>query len=437
MKALSTLMLALVSAWAAAAQGTVQIEINRPVDSRIPIAIPNAATPAGQEALGKEIADIITYDLTFTGLFDVLQPNEYPKSFTGLEQNVRAVKFRDWRGTRTENVVHIYVVEDSEKVVAECRLMDVFSEQRVIGRRITGHKKWPRPERLIAHQFSDEILKALTGVTGIATSEIVFSAGASGRKEIFIADYDGGYVHQATHHKSISIRPKLSPDGTKIAYLSYKDRFPFLYIFDRNTGRSTPLSKKVGLNASPAWSPDGTKLALVLSKDGNPEIYVINADGTGLRRLTRDRAIDASPTFHPTGKYIAFVRDAQILMMGADGQNRRRLSFQGGGRAYDPAWSPDGKSIAYVVEKSGEGLEIYVRDVTAANAQARRVTNSRGSNESPSWSPDSRHIVFASTRRGRSELWTVALETGDQRLVPGLNMRCEGPSWGRHAPTAP
>ena len=86
---------------------------------------------------------------------------------------------------------------------------------------------------------------------------MVFS-GKNGRaKEIYISDYDGGNLKQITHHNSISIKPKFSPDGTKVAYMSYKDRYPFIYIYDRNTGRSTPFSTHVGLNSAPTWAPDG------------------------------------------------------------------------------------------------------------------------------------------------------------------------------------
>ena len=113
------------------------------------------------------------------------------------------------------------------------------------------------------------------------------------------------------------------------------------------------------------------------------------------------------------------------------GGNVRRLSYQGGS-SYDPMWSPDGKSIAYVVEKSGDGLEIYVMDADGKNP--RRLTQSQGSNESPSWSADSRHIVFASTRSGRSEIWAITLETGEEFRLSSMNASCQGPYWGPRRP---
>jgi TolB protein len=113
--------------------------------------------------------------------------------------------------------------------------------------------------------------------------------------------------------------------------------------------------------------------------------------------------------------------------MDVNGGNVRRVSLQGG-KSYDPAWSADGQSIAYVVEKSGQGFEIYV--MGADGSDPRPLTSSGGSNEAPSWSPDSRHVIFSSTRGGSAELWTVTLSNGENRKVPRIDVRGQGPDWG-------
>lgn len=410
-------------------QDAVRIDSVGVVDSRIPIAVPPFAAGPGAEAYGQELATVMAADLEFSGLFSILERRQYPPTFAGLTPDAGAIDFEAWRATPAEHLVFAYIVFQGDTLVAEFRLFDVLVSRQVVGKRLESRRKW---SRLLAHQFGDEIMRFLTGVAGVASSEVCFSGGQSGHKEIYVADYDAGTVTQVTKHGSISIKPKFSPDGTRIAYLSYKDRFPFLYVYDRRTGVSAPLSKRVGLNHAPAWAPDGLSLALCLSKDGNTEIYVKNADGTNERRLTNNRSSDTSPTFSPDGARIAFVSDRmgrpQIFAMNADGSSVRRLSYQGGS-AYDPVWSPDGKTIAYVVEKSGEGLEIYVMGPDGSNP--RRVTDSRGSSESPTWSADSRHLMFGSTRGGVSELHTLTLDTGVVRRVPRLaHLRTEGPSWG-------
>ncbi|MBI4558384.1 MAG: Tol-Pal system beta propeller repeat protein TolB [Candidatus Hydrogenedentes bacterium] len=411
-----------------AADQPVRITTEGAIDKRIPIAVPDFAAAPGQEALGKELAQVVTYDLEFTGSVTILPRESYPKGFTGFTSDATHVDFEAWKKTGIEQLVYAYVTTQSNRVSAECRLFDVLSGNQVVGKKFEAEQKWLR---LVAHQFSDEIVRYLTGVPGIATSQICFSAGPSGKKEVYMADYDGANLTQVTKHNSISIMPCLSPDGGRIAYLSYKDRYPFLYILNLASGASQPLSKKVGLNCAPTWAPDGNTLAIVLSKDANVEVYRVNADGSGAQRLTNDRAIDTSPSFSPSGNEIAFASErsgaTQIFVMSAEGGNVRRVSYQGG-KATHPVWSPDGKLIAYVVERSGSGIQIYVMDASGANP--RQLTASGGTNESPSWSADSRHLVFASTRTGQSQLWTVNVETGEQRAIPNLNLRCEGPSWG-------
>ena len=409
------------------AQAPVEIITKVKPDRRVSMAVPDFACAPGLESLAKEMSEVISYDLLFTGLFTVLPKTAYPPAFAGFTQDARQIDFNAWRSVKVSYLVYAYVSAEGDNITAESRLFDVATGTQVVGQRIMSTKDLPR---LVAHRFSDEIVRHVDGTPGIATSEICFTRGAEGegKKEVYVSDYDGANAKQVTKHGAISIKPKFSPDGGKIAYLSYKDRYPFLYILDRATGKSTPLSKNVGLNAAPGWSPDGKRLAMVLSKDGNPEIYVKNADGSRERRLTNDRAPDSSPTFDPTGTQIAFVSERsgrpQIFAMNADGGNVRRLSFQGGS-AYDPVWSPDGKMIAYVAEISGEGFEIYV--MSADGSDPRRLTDTGGANESPSWSPDSRHVIFASTRSGPYEVWAVNVQPPceQHRIGPG-----QGPYWG-------
>ncbi len=427
---LVAVLITVSAAWTVAAQGpAVRIESRGKVDSRIPIAIPPFVSGGGTESYSASLAAVLSRDLDFTGIFTIVGRDEYPPGFQRLQADATKLDFKAWRSTPAEHLIHAALRAEGDMLVAECRLYDIPVAQQVVGKRLRTRSQWAR---LLAHQFADETVRFLTGVAGVASSEITFSGGRQRIKEIYIADYDGGKVLQVTHHGSISIKPKFSPDGNKIAYLSYKDRYPWLYVYDRRTGASTAFSKRAGLNHAPAWSPDGRRIALVLSKDANTEIYIKNADGTGEQRLTNHRASDTSPVFSPDGRRLVFVSDRagrpQLFLMRADGSGVRRLSYQGGS-SYDPAWSPDGKHIAYIVEKDGLGLELWIMNMDGTGARA--LTQSMGSNESPTWSPDSRHIAFGSSRSGLSQLYTVTVETGVVRQIPNLNhLHSEGPSWG-------
>lgn len=408
----------------------VRIGISGGVSQKLMVAIPGFAVAPGMEALGTELKQALEYDLMFTGLFTIVPPQNYPVGFRGWPPDVNQIDLAMWKETKTDYLVYANLYFQGDNIVAECRMFDLTTGTQGIGQRLATQRDLPR---LVIHRFSEEIVRCVDGVPGIASSRICFSAKTGkGTKEIFAADYDGRNVRQITKFNSVTIKPKVSPDGRKVAYLSYKERYPFLYVLDVSTGNTITLSRNVGLNAAPAWSPDGRTLALVLSKDGNTEIYLKNADGSGERRLTRSKGSDTSPTFAPSGKQIAFVSDRegqpQIFVMGIDGSNVRRLSYQGG-RSYDPAWSPDGKMIAYVAERPGEGLQIYVMGADGSNPTP--LTYQGGGNESPSWSADSRHVMFCSGRTGKSELWATTVQPPyEQHRISVNDMACEGPSWG-------
>ncbi len=426
---LAALACALVTAGlGAAAQQPVLVDITKGVDARISIAVPPFATQdPGLGAAAEEMAKVVADDLTFSGVFAVLPRDLYPVAFTGFTADLKSIDFAGWRATRAENLIFGLVFQEGGQIVGQFRLFDLISNNQVYGQEVRVDAK---NHRLAAHRFSEEVIRYLDGVAGMGTSEIVYTGVSGTTKEIYVADYDGANARKLTDHGSISIKPKVSPDGNLIAYLSYKDRYSFLYIFDRRTGKSTPLSKEVGLNSAPAWSPDGSKLAITLSKDGNTEIYLRNPDGSNPVRLTKNREGDTSPVFSPDGSKIAFVSDRggrpQIYVMDSNGNNQTRLSFHGG-NAFDPAWSPDGKRIAFVSEIKGEGLEIYVMNADGSNPA--KLTDSQGINESPSWSPDSRHVIFSSNRSGK-ELYAVNVKTGEEIRISRVGMPAEGPSWG-------
>ncbi len=418
----------LALAAAASAQQPLLVDVQKGIDARIPIAVPPCATAdPGLRAVANEMAQVVADDLVFSGVFTVLGREMYPPTFAGFDANVKNIDFNGWRATGAQHLIYGLVFQEGGQLVGQFRLFDLLSNSQVYGQEVRVEAS---SQRLAAHRFSEEVLRYLDGVPGAGTSEIVFT-GVTGRtKEIYVADYDGMNARKLTDHGSVSIKPKISPDGNYVAYLSYKDRFCFLYVLDRRTGKSTPLSKESGLNSAPSWSPDGSRIAMTLSKDGNTEIYLRNRDGSNPVRLTRNKDGDTSPCFSPDGSRIAFVSDRggrpQIYVMGADGSNQTRVSYHGG-NAYDPTWSPDGKMIAFISEIKGEGFEVYA--MTADGSSAVKLSGSGGINESPSWSPDSRHVIFGSTRSG-SELYAVNVKTGEETRIGKVAMRAEGPCWG-------
>ena len=255
-------------------------------------------------------------------------------------------------------------------------------------------------------------------------------------KEIYIADYDGVNPRRVTVNGSLNITPTWTPDGKGLAYVSYRQGSPLIFLARIFEGRSVPnLSGERGdaQAFAPAFSPDGRSLAFASSRSGNMDIWVAAADGSGARRLTTTRASDTAPCWSPTGQEIAFTSDRtgtpQLWIMDADGLNVRRLTTVGN---YNDgcAWNPSKQysEVAYTARLEAGGFDIAVVDL--ASRQVRQITQGRGSCEYPSWAPNGRHLVFSCNRGGR---WGITVSDREGRSLqtlstgPGNNVQ---PEWG-------
>ncbi len=291
--------------------------------------------------------------------------------------------------------------------------------------------------RLMAHKFADEIIFRLGGgIAGIAETQIYFVSDRSGHKEIWAMDYDGSNQRQITHLGSISLAPRVSPDGSRVAFSSLTKTGWEIMMFSLDLNRPVSFPHMGHTNLSPAWSGDGLKLAFSSSHGGEPQtqIYVSDFSGGNLHRMTTDNGPDVSPVWNrKTNAQIAFVSGRtglpQIYTMEADGTNQQRMTDQG--YAVSPNWAPNGQFLSFAwVRKYGPGepgaSDLYLMDI--ASKQWVQLTHDGGRNDFPSWSPDGRHIVFQSSRSGKEEIWTMLADgTKVQQLTfTGRNTQ---PNW--------
>ncbi len=284
-------------------------------------------------------------------------------------------------------------------------------------------KTYSGDARRAAHQFADDIVATLTGQKGIASSKIAFAASRTGRKEIYIADYDGANVQQLTKDGSISVSPALSPDAKKLAYTGYQSGYADIYLVELGSGSRNRIVKFPGTNSGAAFSPDGGRIACSVSRDGNPELYVVSANGGGARRLTRTRGVESSPTWSPSGSEIIYSSDER------GGPQLYRISAGGGtgeliptGYAYstEPSWSPDGKKLAFTARTGG--FSIAVKDLQSGATQLVA-----GGGEDPAWGANSRHLVFSN---GSSIMLLDTVTGKSVPVISGLGKISE-PSWSR------
>jgi len=283
-------------------------------------------------------------------------------------------------------------------------------------------KSYQGNARQAAHLFADDIVETLTGQKGIASSKIAFVSARSGKKEIYLADYDGANVQQLTKDGSISVAPAISPDGRRLVYTGYQSGYADLYLVDLSNGSRNRVVKFPGTNSGAAFAPDNNRIAFTASRDGNPELYVSAANGGGARRLTKTRGVESSPSWSPNGEEIVYSSDdrggPQLFRISAGGGSGQLIPT-GYSYATEPSWSPDGKKIAFSARTGG--FSIAVKNLASGATQVV------ASGEDPAWGANSRHLVYSS---GSS---IVLLDTQTARSVPvisGLGKVSE-PSWSR------
>jgi TolB protein len=311
-----------------------------------------------------------------------------------------------------------------------CEAYNVANREKLLGK---TYKTTERETRQLAHQVADDIVLALTGRKGIASTRILLVGNRTGKKEVYLCDADGHNLRQLTRDNTISMAPKWSWDGSRFVYTSFRSRFPDVYLVNLDTGDRKCIANYPGLNSSAAFAPDGRAVALILSKDGNPELYIKDLSRGGLTRLTNtSRAAEASPAWSPDGRQIVFVSDRsgspQLYVMDRSGGEPRRLTSRGS-QNVDPDWGANGY-IAYCSYIGGR-YQIFV--MNPATMDFKQVTREDADYEDPSWAPDGRHIVCTRTLNYRSRIFVI--DTMGGSLIPLLPDSEKGdwfaPSWSK------
>ena len=404
------------------AQTEVRLRAETRTFTRLPIELKSCQLrDQATKELGQRAVDILDNDLWASSVIAAYQTEESRANPEALR--LELALSRPSGPIRLAVQTKVSLVQ--KKLTLEGQLLDSATgktlEQKV-------YRGCPENFRLLVHALADDIVNSLTGEKGLAKSRIAFTAVANESKEIFMMEYDGVNLRQATNLKTLNLTPAWSNDGREIVFTSYQRGNPDLFVLELIPGRQSYLIKDNGLHSAPAWSPDGKKIAFVSTKDGNAEIYVMDVYSKRLQRLTQHPAIDASPSWSPTGREIVFTSDRlgnpQLFIMDAEGANLRRLAID---LKYidSPAWSPRGDKIAFV-SRGPSGFDIFIYDI--AGETLTQLTNSAGSNEDPCWSPDGYRLAFSSTRDGRSDIYSMLWDGTDVRRLT-YKGTCTSPAW--------
>ena len=420
----SVLLLMTALAWSPAGHSELLIRITEGADSAIPVAVVPFGR-SGDVPADDDVSRIIRDNLTMTGEFRPLSPDR----MLSLPSSGDDVFFRDWRLLGQRYLVVGGVTRDGDRLRARYELYDINSERRLLGETASSSVD---NVRSLAHHISDKVYEAITGVPGVFSTRLAYvtvdEQDGRRRYRLQVSDMDGRRARVRLESYEPILSPDWSPDGRRLAYVSFESDKPQIYVHELASGRRTAIASFPGLNSAPSWSSDGRSLLMTLSKDGNAEIYRMSVDSRELTRLTNHWAIDTEGSWAPDGKGIVFTSDRsggpQVYIKESDRAEPRRVTF---GSRYNarPRMSPDGRYIYYV--HSREGAFHIAR--TELSPGDETVLTRTGADESPSLAPNGRLLIYA-TRQGENNVLTViSTEGGSTYTLPAARGDVREPSW--------
>ena len=409
----------------------IYVDITSPSFRPIPVAVCDfsyrSTGAATQTDAGTAVSENVKKYLSLTGIFNLLDRKSFLEDALSATPIVfEKINFSNWRVIGADYLLQGNVVQNHTEIMADVHLFDVVRATPVL---IKKYRARANDLKRMSQAIASDMMMALINDRGDFDTQIAFVSKNGLKSDIRLVSYDGDETTPLTNHRSILLSPRWSPDGSLLAFTSFKRGRPEVYIRNLKTGEEKRVASFDGLNLCGGFSPDGKTLLLTLSKDGNEEIYALDISSLQLRRLTNNYSIDVSPSFSPGGKKIVFVSNRsgspQIYTMDRDGSNVRRITYEGNYNT-SPSWSPRGDRIVYEGQISRQ-YQIFSIDEQGNYPQ--QLTFDAADNESPSWSPSGKQIVYVSSRSAKSRIMIMNADGSQPRVLYEQNNKLAMPYW--------
>ncbi len=411
--------------------GSVQaadpLVISQGADRATPIAVVPFGWQGGS-VLPEDMSQIIGNDLRNSGYFEPI-PRQ---NMISLPAQASEVIYRDWKALGAQYVLVGNIVPNGGRLQVQYALFNVNTEQQVMTGNVGGGTDQLRD---MAHHIADQSFEKLTGVKGAFSTRLLYVTaermGANNtRYTLQRSDYDGARAVTLLQSREPILSPSFAPDGRRIAYVSFEQRRPRIFVQHIDTGRREQITNFEGLNGAPAWSPDGNRLAFVLSRDGNPEIYVMDMGTRQMRRVTNHYAIDTEPFWGKDGQTLYFTSDRagrpQIYKTNINSGAVERVTFVGNYNA-NPKLSADEKTLVMIHRQ--DGFTVFKVAAQDLETNRLRILSDTSLDESPTVAPNGTMLIYATRQQGRGVLM-LASTNGRVRLpLPTAQGEVREPSW--------
>jgi len=397
--------------FAGTVEAKVYLDVYGKTYKKITIGVPSFQSDR-PDRLRMDMTELLNQDLDMSGFF-IVAPNsllDRELSDEGIEK--KDIKFTNWRSLGIELLCKSRFTIAGGEIALESYLYDTLDGSLLLAKR---YRSRPEEWRKLVHHLADDILLAVTGEKGIMSSRIVFVSGNKRNKDVYIAGIDGQNVRQITSFHNITVSPSISPDGRFLAYTSYKEGKPNLYVMDLDTGKDIHAEREEGMKLGTTWFGKST-LGYAKTSGNQSTIYTFDAASRQKKAVFTKEGILASPSFSPDGTKMAFVSDMygspQIFLKDISSGSVKRLTYSGNYNT-SPSFSPKGDLIAFAAKINGS-FEICTMNIDGSN---QRVLTSGGINDSPHFSSCGRYIIYSSKKGDQYNVYIMLYNGENKRLL--------------------